>query len=104
MRRPETAAIVEQWATGPDLAGDEPPSDVPLGAEHSESNEMFREGIELYRQGRVEEAVALWRRGLAIEPRNYIIRKQIWAVEHPEKFYDGDVDYVWQKDQLAKGV
>ena len=104
VRRPETAAIVEQWATGPDLAGDEPPSDVPLGAEHSESNEMFREGIELYRQGRVEEAVALWRRGLAIDPRNYIIRKQIWAVEHPEKFYDGDVDYVWQKDQLAKGV
>ena len=29
-----------------------------------------------------------------------IIHKQIWAVEHPDKFYEGNVDYGWQKTQL----
>ena len=30
-------------------------------------------------------------------------RKQIWAIEHPEKFYTGDSpDFVWQKEELAR--
>jgi len=24
-------------------------------------------------------------------------RKQLWAVEHPEAFYSGPVDFEWQK-------
>ena len=103
IRRPETAGVLEQWTAGPDLAGDEAAAELPLGREHLESNALFRDGMALYRLGRLEEAVALWRQGLAIDPRNYIIRKQIWAVENPERFYDGDIDSTWQKQQIAKG-
>ena len=47
--------------------------------------------------------MAAWRRGVALQPDNYIIRKQIWAVENPDRFYQGQVDYAWQKEQLDAG-
>ena len=65
---------------------------------------MFREGLEHYRAGRTGEALGHWRRGLELDPGNYLIRKQIWAVENPDKFYAGDVDYDWQREQTAKGL
>ena len=68
-----------------------------------EALEHYREGLGLYRQGRVDEAVAAWRRGVAVQPDNYVIRKQIWAVENPDRFYEGQVDYAWQKEQLDAG-
>jgi len=34
--------------------------------------------------------------------KNWLVRKQIWAVEHPERFYEGNVDYAWQKEQRAR--
>lgn len=60
--------------------------------------------MERYRDGEVNEAVTLWRQGLELDPDNYIIHKQIWAVENPDKFYAGDVDYAWQREQTAKGL
>ena len=63
----------------------------------------YREGLALYQQGKTDEAVAAWRRGVAVQPDNYVIRKQIWAVENPDRFYEGQVDYAWQKEQLDAG-
>ena len=75
-----------------------------LDSRHSESNATFRKGLELYRSGRIEEALTHWRQGLKLNPDNYLIRKQIWAVENPERFYEGDIDYDWQREQTAKGL
>ena len=102
--QPETAEVLEQWLSGQDQksAGEGP--EPGLGAEHSEANAFFREGQELYRAGKVGEALARWRQGMQLNPNNYLIRKQIWAVEHPERFYEGDVDYSWQKEQMARGL
>ena len=102
--RRETAEALERWVSGqsPVPAGEE--SKDSLGAEHSEANAIFREGLDHYRSGRVDQALARWRQGLEQDPDNYLIRKQIWAVENPERFYDGDVDYDWQREQLAKGL
>ena len=61
-------------------------------------------GLELYESGRIAEALTRWRQGLELNPDNYLIRKQIWAVENPERFYEGDVDYNWQREQFAKGL
>jgi len=44
-----------------------------------------------------------WREAVAIEPENWIIRKQIWAIEHPERFYAGEVDFDWQAAQITEG-
>ncbi len=47
--------------------------------------------------------MALRREASALEPRTFIINKKLWAVEHPEKFYDGPVDFDWQREQLKEG-
>ena len=101
--RRETAEALERWVSGqsPEQTGADPKDS--LGDGHSEANAIFREGLDHFRSGRVDQALARWRQGLELDPDNYLIRKQIWAVENPERFYDGDVDYDWQREQLARG-
>jgi hypothetical protein len=53
----------------------------------------------LFCQGLRDEAILTWRRALAIDPENFVIRSQIWVVEHPERF-DPVVDCDWQEQQL----
>jgi hypothetical protein len=48
-----------------------------------------------------EQAASALRKAWAIEPNNWIIRKQIWAVEHPEQFYPA-INPNWQRQQLEK--
>ncbi|HJO82920.1 MAG: hypothetical protein QGG34_09480 [SAR202 cluster bacterium] len=74
-----------------------------MGDEHDEANSLFREGESAYHGGDLARTIELWRKAVELEPDNYIIRKQIWALEHPEKFYDSDVDYAWQRVQLEEG-
>jgi hypothetical protein len=63
--------------------------------------ELFGRGVELYRQGGPEQALPVWRDALALDPDNFVIRSQIWALEHPERFYPA-VDREWQELQLLK--
>jgi hypothetical protein len=49
-----------------------------------------------------DEAIVELKRGFQLDPYNWLIRKQAWAVEHLEVFYEGDVDYGWRKAQVAK--
>lgn len=68
--------------------------------EFQEADLRFRLGLVLLQKGEPREAVQQWRKALALDPGNWIIHKQIWAVENPERFYEGSVDYQWQKEQL----
>lgn len=61
----------------------------------------IREGLARLAQGDRAGALASWRAALAADPASLVIRKQIWAVEHPERFYP-TIDWAWQKDQLAR--
>lgn len=103
IRREETASVIRQWIAGGSVLVDQSKIENPPGPEHEESNSLFREGMVLFRQGKKEEALSLWRKGLALDPDNYIIRKQIWAVENPERFYAGEIDSEWQRQQREKG-
>ena len=101
IRRAETAAVLDRWDAGSDLSE---PSDQPEampGSNRPDADDLFRRGHDHFRRGKADEAVGLWRRALDLDPKNYIIRKQIWAVEHPERFYEGDIDYAWQREQMA---
>jgi len=49
---------------------------------------------------RPAQAADALRAALKIDPENWIVHKQIWAIEHPERFYGGDVDFSWQREQL----
>ena len=105
--KPEFKRAAAAWAA----TGQAPTSASPQKANgtdsesiHSEAVRLFDSGMKLYGRGQVQEALAQWEKGVALEPDNYVIRKQIWAVEHPDRFYAGDVDYDWQKEQLSKGL
>ncbi len=38
-----------------------------------------------------------------LDPENWRIHKQIWAIEHPDKFYsDKSPDFGWQREELAR--
>jgi hypothetical protein len=67
-----------------------------------EADLRYALGSLLLQQGKTEEAMDQWRAALELDPGNWIIHKQIWAVEHPEAFYEGAVDYGWQKEQLER--
>jgi hypothetical protein len=83
------------------LAGDEieaPESERPLDPR---ALELFAEGVGAFAAGDRTTALALWRTALRSDPDNFLIRSQIWAVEHPERFYPV-VDRDWQERQLIK--
>ena len=103
VRRADTAQVVERWCTGQDL-DDSAAQSADSTGENDRVHALFQRGQELYREGRVAEALEQWREAAALEPANWIVRKQIWAVENPDRFYDGSVDFDWQKEQIARGV
>lgn len=52
-------------------------------------------------RGDPAQAVVLLRKAWAIDPQNWIVRKQIWAIEHPEEFYPA-INPKWQLEQMEK--
>ena len=100
----KTLAMLEKWLSDPNyntkLLHDMKPLDKLNVETTTEAVARFRLGLVLLEVGKKEEAMAEWRKALALDPQNWIIHKQIWAVEHPDKFYEGDVNYGWQKAQL----
>ncbi len=100
IRQPPTRELVENWLTAADLSLPEGAGELEWSAE---ALKLFREAGAAVRRGEKEMAIGLLKRAFPLEPDNFIIRKQLWAIEHPEMFYDGDVDYSWQKEQLEAG-
>ena len=101
IRRADTKQIVEEWAA--QSVAPEGETEYPaLGDEHTEANRLFVLGKAMLEAGDRDGALSEWRKAAALEPDNWIVRKQIWALEHPDRFYDGDVDFAWQREQIAR--
>ena len=104
VKNQETLAMLEKWLSDPDynavLLREMKPSSKTVVKTSAEAAARFQLGLVLLEEGKQGEAMAEWRKALALDPQNWIIHKQIWAVEHPDKFYKGGVDYGWQKAQL----
>jgi hypothetical protein len=98
---PDDVAVVTRFlageAPGPSLVDAEPYSLGPV--ERDLVATKVRLGRVLLEAGRQTEAVAVWREALRLDPGNFTIRKQIWSVEYPEKFYPA-IDFAWQGPQL----
>jgi hypothetical protein len=103
INHPEDVAAVTRFAAGGD-PGPSPASDVPYELSGLEL-ELVATHLRLARVfdslGRVDEAVGEWQAALRIDPRNFVVRKQIWAARHPEKFHPA-IDFAWQAVQLAR--
>ena len=68
-----------------------------------ESSVFFVWGLVLLQQGRQDAAVNKLKHARDLDPENWRIRKQIWAIENPDKFYTGkSPDFGWQSEQLKK--
>lgn len=96
IKNPDMAADVMAFASGAD--------EVKLDASDTQtSSDYFGRGLTLYEAGDIEGAKQVWREGIEVEPDHWNMRKQLWAIENPERFYDGKVDYAWQKEQVELG-
>ena len=51
--------------------------------------------------GQKDKALAALRQASRLDPGNWIIHKQIWAIEHPEQFYPA-INGPWQDKQLEQ--
>lgn len=64
---------------------------------------MMSWGMILLGQGEKTAAVSKLKTARDLDPKNWRIRKQIWAIENPDKFYKGrSPDYGWQKEELKR--
>ena len=106
IRRPEFREIVETWIEGasPEWLASRMKEDVMGGPDHQEAIRLFQAGVNYYNQGKLEQSLAEWGRARDLEPDNWVIRKQIWAVQNPEKFYGVQVDSNWQRQQIEQGT
>jgi hypothetical protein len=48
---------------------------------------------------RVDDAVASLKKAYELDPDNALIPRQTWALKHPERFYEGNIDEPWLKKQ-----
>ena len=83
------------------LAGSRPKPIDDDARVSSQALEVFGEGSALFAAGETIRALETWRRALELDPDNFLIRSQIWAVENPERFWPA-VDREWQKAQLLR--
>jgi hypothetical protein len=97
IKKEETQGLVSAFISSGRIAGESPESIGGPASDH------FERGLALYQNGDDDGALATWREGIAIDPENWNMRKQLWAVENPDKFYSGKVDYTWQREQVEQG-
>jgi tetratricopeptide (TPR) repeat protein len=73
-----------------------------LTPDEREADARFQLAVVLLKNGNRDEAILELKRAFRLDPANWLIRKQLWAVEYPEAFYEGKVDYAWQKAQIER--
>lgn len=56
-------------------------------------------GSLLLSEGKKEEAIKELKEAVYLDPKNYVVRKQIWLIENPEKFHP-TIDWGWQAQQM----
>ena len=93
----ETGTIPKSW-----IDSDNTTEIRGLNGSEREADARFQLAIILLEQEKKDEAIIELKRAFRLDPKNWLIRKQLWAGELPEAFYDGNVDYTWQKEQMAR--
>lgn len=96
-------ATVERFiSTGEVDESPDPGAPYALDAETVEKIEAFlSDSREQRSSGENSAAAESMRLALRLDPKNLTIRKQIWALEHPEKFHPV-IDFDWQAEQLKR--
>ena len=102
--RPEDRETIRQLLDGEPVQHAATPDQAPYQLSQVERELVetrLRRGSELLAQGNQDAALVEWQRALELDPQNFVIRKQIWAVKYPERFHP-TIDWDWQRDQLQR--
>ncbi len=67
----------------------------------NDANTLFVVGSSMLAQGDKKRALAILKSALKLDAGNYLIRKQSWDREFPEKF-NPEIDWGWQREQMAR--
>lgn len=94
-----------RWLVQGDKALATAPVALPFdtaGFRTKEATLRFDFAAALYSAGNREGALRQMRAASRLEPSNFIVLKQIWAIENPDRFYGGPVDFAWQEERLKE--
>ena len=101
IREPERRKNIEGWiVSGKNIENESLVADLLPAA----ALELFHQGLNALNRKNVNLTSELWRRAVELDPKNLVVRKQLWALENPDRFYLGTVDLDWQKDLLERGL
>lgn len=92
-----TGAIPKAW-----IEADKQVVPREMTTNEREADARFQLAIVLLENGKKDDAIAELKMAFKLDPENWLIRKQLWAIETPEAFYSGQVDYGWQKQQMER--
>jgi len=76
-----------------------PLPDVPVDRTSTQFEILLQSCTNLLSRARKEDANVSLQKALELDPENRLVRKQMWAIAHPERFYSGAIDLDWQKVQ-----
>ena len=73
-----------------------------LTPEEKIADQYLDQAVLLLTQDQRQAAIEALEKGYEADPTNWLIRKQLWAVQNPSAFYDGPVDYSWQQQRIQE--
>ncbi|MEX2562967.1 MAG: thioredoxin family protein [Nitriliruptoraceae bacterium] len=102
--RDDNFEAVNAWARGEAADLDLPPMPVADASTHRDKALAWLTVARLaFDEGRRADALESLERAYSLDPDNWLVRKQRWALEAPDKFYGADIDFDWQAEQRASG-
>jgi hypothetical protein len=105
IREPDTREAVIRWAEAttiaPDLKDTAPP-DHEVNRDRVEASGWVQLARLSLKRGRIQQSVEQLRRAARLDPMNYLIRVQLLALEHPDRYYKGEVDRDWERRRLGE--
>ena len=93
----KTGEIPREW-----MEAEQPGPPRQLTEDEREADARFQLARVLLERGDKEEALAEQKKAVVLDPQNWLIRKQMWAIETPQAFYEGRVDFAWQSEQRER--
>ncbi len=75
--------------------------DTVLAQQPRNARALFGRGVVFLRDGKQAQALKAWKSAHAAAPTNWVIRKQVWALEFPDRFYPR-IQYEWQNEQIRR--
>lgn len=95
----EDKLLAEVEALLPKAPSANPPPPPQVDTKGTKVDFLVQQCTNYLTRNRVDDAVGFLKQALALDPENKVIAKQVWAVKHPERFYNGPIDKEWQKQQ-----